>query len=90
MGAKSAITADSLYWNEAMIARALGRSLSWWHSNKDRLYAEGFPRKDPIVGLTPRATVEKWVATRAAVSANLSTRGSSAAANPRGTTNGIR
>ena len=90
MGAKSAITADSLYWNDEIVARALGRSLSWWHANRDLLYREGFPRKDPIIGLTPKAQVEKWVANRAQVAANLSSRGAPAVAASRGTTNGIR
>ena len=90
MGAKSAITADSLYWNDKMVAAALGRGISWWHDNRETLYREGFPKKDPIIGLTPKAAVEKWVANRTAVAANLSTRGTPAAAQPRGTNHGIR
>ncbi|GGE23825.1 hypothetical protein SAMN05421774_107195 [Gemmobacter megaterium] len=81
---------DSLYGNDLWVANALGRSLSWWHANRETLYLEGFPKKDPIIGLTPKSMVEKWVANRAAIASNLSMRGTSAVQHTRGKTNAIR
>lgn len=80
---------NALYGNDEWIAQALGRRKSWWYQNRDRLYREGFPQKDPIIGLTPKAAVEKWVANRSAVAANLQLRGAPAA-RTKGEINAIR
>jgi len=78
-----------LYVNDAWIAAALGRTKSWWYANRDRLYREGFPQKDKIIGLTARWAVEKWISDRIAIAANLHGRGAPAA-RPKGETNAIR
>jgi hypothetical protein len=54
-----------MFGSDRWVAAALGRSLSWLHANRDRLIGDGFPPKDPIVGLTSKAAVEKWIADRA-------------------------
>jgi hypothetical protein len=69
---------NPLYVGPKWIAQALGRGSSWFYANRDKLYEQGFPRPDPVIGLTSRESVEKWVANRSNIAANLQGRGISA------------
>lgn len=57
-------TAESLFGSEQWCAATLGRSTDWLTKNIGRLESEGFPKKDPIIGLRNKADVLEWVAKR--------------------------
>lgn len=59
----------SAYGSEQWCAAKLGYGYENWRKNiRTALEAEGFPRRDPLVGLTLKADVEAWLAKRRRVS----------------------
>ena len=49
------------------IALMLGRSVNWLRKNRPILEADGFPKKDFLIGLTIRQDIEAWIARRRVV-----------------------
>lgn len=56
---------DCLSGSMAWAAMRLGRSVDWFRSNRDLLEQEGFPKKDPIIGLYMKSDVNAWLDSRA-------------------------
>lgn len=52
------------YLPDTLVAFHLGRKVTWLRSNREKLEADGFPRKDKLVGMTLRADLEAWIAKR--------------------------
>lgn len=52
------------YLKESEIAALFGRRRTWWTSRRTEFEALGFPKRDPIVGLTLKADVDEWIARR--------------------------
>ena len=44
-----------------------GRSLSWFWEHRSELEANGFPKRDPLIGGWSRLAVGRWEAKRAGV-----------------------
>ena len=59
------------YW----CAATLGRSYDWFRDHRTDLQREGFPAKDPIIGLTNKADVRSWIARRRKFSDAVTVRG---------------
>ena len=57
-------TSASLFGSEKWCAARLGKSQSWFMDNRRRLETAGFPKRDPIIGLRPKADVDAWVERR--------------------------
>lgn len=55
---------EPAYLPDTLVAYHLGRKVTWLRSNRDKLEADGFPRKDRLVGMTLRADLEAWIAKR--------------------------
>lgn len=53
--------ADSMYGSVDWVALRLGRRNSWFYDNRQKLFAQGFPQPDPVVGLFIKGDVEAWV-----------------------------
>lgn len=49
---------------DQLVAHRLGRKVTWLRQHRSKLEREGFPRKDPLVGLTPAADLDAWIAKR--------------------------
>lgn len=59
----------SAYGSEQWCAATMGYGYDNWRKHiRATLEAEGFPRRDPLVGLTLKADVEAWLAKRRRVS----------------------
>ena len=54
----------SEYGSRAYCAAVLGRSQSWFLTNRAKLEVEGFPKPCKIVGLTLKADVAAWISKR--------------------------
>jgi hypothetical protein len=52
------------YLTEHLVAFRLARKVTWLRSNREKLEREGFPRKDPLVGLTLTVDFEAWIELR--------------------------
>ena len=57
-------TETAAYGSDAWCAAKLGRTLNWIRNNRQTLEAEGFPRRDMLIGQTLKADVEAWLAKR--------------------------
>ena len=68
----------SAFGSEAWIAARLGRSRSWLRSNRAALHAVGFPRPDPLVGLTLKDDVAAWLMRRRRIADPVPSSGPSA------------
>lgn len=55
---------NAAYLPDTLVAQHLGRKVSWLRTNRAKLEADGFPRKDKLVGMTLRADLEAWIAKR--------------------------
>lgn len=60
----ASFTADSHFGTEKWCAATLGRSYDWLVKNIVMLERDGFPKKDPIIGLRNKADVLEWIAKR--------------------------
>lgn len=60
----ASFTADSHFGTEKWCAATLGRSYDWLAKNIEALERDGFPRKDPLIGLRNKADVLEWIAKR--------------------------
>lgn len=49
-------------------AGIIGHSISWLYKHKAKLEAQGFPKRDDLLGGWPRVAVEGWVARRMGIS----------------------
>lgn len=56
----------SCYGSREWVAQTLGKSVDWFRKSLDSLYAAGFPRPDPIIGLHNKDDVKAWIASRRA------------------------
>lgn len=56
--------ATSAYASAAWCAATLGQSLAWFRRERSGLEAIGFPKVDPICGLTMKADVQEWISRR--------------------------
>lgn len=54
----------SAFGSTAWCAATLGKSVDWFRKNRNKLEGDGFPRVDPLIGLTMKADVEAWLARR--------------------------
>ena len=54
----------SAYGSERWSAARLGLSWETFRRRRDALEAEGFPKRDAIVGLRVKADVDAWIAKR--------------------------
>lgn len=54
--------------SDRWVAAILGSSVEWLRKHRGKLEAEGFPPKDPLIGLTLKADVEAFLAKRRRVS----------------------
>lgn len=54
----------ALYGSAAWVAACFGKSKSWFLQNRERLEAEGFPRRDPIIGTWIKADVIAFISSR--------------------------
>ncbi len=54
-------------WSDFQVACRLGKSKSWLASNRARLDADGFPRRDPLLGGTDADAVETWLDRRSGI-----------------------
>lgn len=52
------------YIPEKLVAYRLGRKEVWLRGKRQTLEREGFPRKDPLIGLTNSDDVDAWIARR--------------------------
>lgn len=52
------------YLTDIEIATVLNRSKNWLCKERSTLERAGFPRKDPLIGLTCAADVHAWIARR--------------------------
>jgi hypothetical protein len=66
----------SAYASEALCAEMLGRSRDWFKVNRPRLEREGFPKTDPLIGLTLRADIHAWLSRRSQMAQHVSGRDS--------------
>ena len=57
-------SADAAYGSMKWCAARLGRSVDWLRDSREKLEREGFPRIDPLLGLTLKADVEAFLARR--------------------------
>lgn len=55
---------DALMGTERWCAATLGVSLDWFYRKRKDLEADGFPRKDALIGRTNKADVNVWIARR--------------------------
>lgn len=55
---------DSHFGTEKWCAMTLGRSADWLVKNIAALERDGFPRKDPLIGLRSKHDVLEWIAKR--------------------------
>jgi hypothetical protein len=55
------------YLPDTLVAYHLGRKVTWLRAHRPKLEADGFPRKDKLVGMTLRADLEAWIAKRRSV-----------------------
>ncbi|WP_339113283.1 hypothetical protein [Thioclava sp. GXIMD2076] len=58
----------SAYGSDQWVAATLGRRITWFRSHRDKLGREGFPKRDPLTGLTIKADVIAWIEKRRRVS----------------------
>ena len=49
------------------VASRLGYSVSWFHENRARLEAKGFPRRDTFFNKWDADTIELWFDSRAGI-----------------------
>lgn len=54
----------SLYGSPAWCAETLGRPPDWFRRERAALETIGFPKVDPITGLTLKADVQAWISRR--------------------------
>lgn len=59
------MTEDSLFGSARWCAVTLGRSYDWFITNRDKLEAANFPKKDCLTGLYLKSDVQDWIQTRA-------------------------
>lgn len=59
---------DAAYGSNQWCATSLGKSKDWFFRNRKVLEADGFPQRDPIIGLTLKADVHAWIAKRRRIS----------------------
>lgn len=52
------------YGSPAWCAETLGRSSEWFRRERGALESIGFPRVDPVTGLTLKADVRAWISRR--------------------------
>ncbi|WP_339109234.1 hypothetical protein [Thioclava sp. GXIMD4216] len=58
----------SAYGSDLWVASTLGRKIAWFRTNREKLGREGFPKRDPLTGLTIKADVMAWIEKRRRVS----------------------
>jgi hypothetical protein len=58
---KPRYTPDPRYWNEFQVAARLDKGLQWFQRHKATLEAEGFPRKDSLLGGWDSKAIEMWM-----------------------------
>lgn len=58
------LSQDAAYGSLRWCAMRLGRSIDWLRDARPTLEREGFPRVDPLLGLTLKADVEAFLAKR--------------------------
>lgn len=62
------------YGSDRYCATVLGKSVDWFKKHRAELEADGFPKTDPLVGLTCKADVEAWIARRRRVADHIEVR----------------
>jgi hypothetical protein len=67
MSADPSFNPDAAYGSDRWLAHTLGRSYEWFRKARPKLEADGFPRKDRVVGYTLKADVEAWLGRRRVV-----------------------
>lgn len=55
---------EPAYLPDTLVAYHLGRKVAWLRTHRPKLEADGFPRKDKLIGMTLRADLDAWIAKR--------------------------
>jgi hypothetical protein len=71
MKADITLAPAAAYGSDAWCAITLGRPLSWFKANRAKLEAEGFPKVDPLIGLSQKVDVDAWIVRRRQVSNDI-------------------
>jgi hypothetical protein len=54
----------AVYGSEKWCAARVGRTYEWFRKARPALEAEGFPRRDRLIGLTHKGDVDTWLSRR--------------------------
>ncbi len=55
---------ESAFGNAAWVSAFLGCSEDWFYRNQGKLYADGFPERDPVMKMFLKSDVGAWVESR--------------------------